>query len=67
MIVIYTFACGNSTPRQIIVPPLHFGEQRHCRTFIDRRLKAYADLDPEVVRKLDDDEFPRPPLYEVKR
>ncbi len=43
------------------------GEQRGIRTFIDTRLRAYAALDPEVVRELDGDEFPRPPLYEVKR
>ena len=41
------------------------GEQQHCRTFIDRRLAAYAALDPEVIRELDGDEFPRPPLHEV--
>ena len=43
------------------------GEQRGIRTFIERRLRAYAALDPEVVRELDGDEFPRPPLYEVPR
>ncbi len=43
------------------------GEQRHCGTFIEQRLRAYAALDPEVVRELDGDEFPRPPLYEVPR
>ena len=45
------------------------GEQRGCRTFIDQRLAAYAQLDPAVVRELGADEFPGPPLYcaEVKR
>ena len=43
------------------------GEQRRCRTSVDRRLEAYASLDPGVVRELGADEFPRPPLYEVKR
>ncbi len=42
------------------------GERFACRTFIDQRLRAYAALDPDVVRKLDGDEFPRPPLYRVK-
>ncbi len=42
------------------------GEQLKCRTFIDQRLRAYAALDPEVVRELDGGEFPRPPLYRVK-
>ncbi len=45
---------------------MEIGEQFGCRTFIDRRLRAYAALDPKVVRELDGDEFPRPPLYEVK-
>ncbi len=43
------------------------GEQRGCWTFIDQRLTAYVELDPEVVRELDGNEFPRPPLYEVQR
>ena len=43
------------------------GEKFKCRTFIDRRLAAYAALDPEVIRELDGDQFPRPPLYEVKK
>ena len=42
------------------------GEQLGCRAFIDRRLRAYAALDPEVLRELDGGEFPRPPLYPVK-
>ena len=41
------------------------GEQRGCRTFIDQRLMAYAELDPEVVKALGADRFPRPPLYEA--
>ena len=46
---------------------VEIGEQLKCRTFIEQRLRAYAALDPEVVRKLDGDRFPRPPLYEVKK
>ena len=46
---------------------MEIGEQRHYRTFIDRRVEAYANLDPQVLRELTGDEFPRPPLYEVKR
>ena len=45
---------------------IEIGEQRLCRTFIDQRLAAFARLDPEVVRELDGDEFPRPPLYKAK-
>ncbi len=52
-------------PRAVGELLAEIGEQRQCRTFIDRRLRAYAALDPEVVRELDGDEFPRPPLYEA--
>ena len=52
-------------PRAIGELLAEIGEQRQCRTFIDQRLRAYARLDPEVVRQLDGDRFPRPPLYEA--
>ncbi len=42
------------------------GEQRGIRIFVDQRLRAYARLDPEVIRELDGDRFTRPPLYRVK-
>ena len=54
-------------PRPYAELLMEIGEQFKCRTFIDRRLRAYARLDPEVIRELDGDKFPRPPLYEVKR
>ena len=53
-------------PRAIGELLAEIGEQRRCRTFIEMRLRAYAALDPEVVRELDGDQFPRPPLYPVK-
>ena len=53
-------------PRAVGELLAEIGEQRGIRTFIDTRLEAYARLDPEVVRKLDGDRFPRPPLYPVK-
>ena len=43
------------------------GEQRSIQTFIEQRLAAYAALDPEILRELDGDQFPRPPLYGVKK
>ena len=43
------------------------GEQLGCRTFIEMRLREYAEIPPETLRELDGAEFPRPPLYEVKR
>ena len=54
-------------PRAIGELLMEIGEQRHCGTFIEQRLRAYAALDPETVQALDGDEFPRPPLYEVQR
>ena len=45
---------------------IEIGEQRLCRTFIDQRLETYAALDPETVRAVAGDQFPRPPLYGVK-
>ncbi len=53
-------------PRAIGELLAEIGEQRRCRTFIEMRLREYAALDPEVVRELDGDQFPRPPLYPVK-
>ena len=53
-------------PRAVGELLAEIGEQRACRAFIDRRLAAYAALDPKVVRELDGDQFPRPPLYPVK-
>ena len=46
---------------------MEIGEQRGCRTFIDQRLKAYAELDPKIIKALGADKFPRPPLHQVKR
>ncbi len=41
------------------------GEQRSCQTFIGQRLEVYAALDPEIVRALKGDQFPRPPLHKA--
>ena len=45
---------------------IEIAEQRACRTFIAQRLEAYSRLDPELVKALDGETFPHPPLYEVK-
>ena len=42
---------------------LEIAECLGCRSFVDQRLKAYAAHDPKVVKALDGDRFPRPPLY----
>ena len=54
-------------PRPYAELLMEIGERFGIRTFIDRRLAVYAALDPDVIRELDGDEFPRPPLYEVKK
>ena len=54
-------------PRAVGELLLELGEQRGIRTFIDQRPAVYAALDPEVIRELDGNEFPRPPLYEVRK
>ena len=41
------------------------GEARSCRMEIDRRLQAYARLDPRTVRALDACHFPPAPIHEV--
>ena len=41
------------------------GEQRLCRTYLEQRVRRYAEIDPEHLAALGGDRFPRPPLYEV--
>ncbi len=53
-------------PRAVGELLVEIGEQRSCRTFIDQRLEAYNRLDPKTVNAVAGDQFPRPPLYEVK-
>ncbi len=53
-------------PRAVGELLIEIGEQRSCRTFIDQRLDAYSRLDPELIRKLGGNEFPRPPLHQVR-
>ena len=52
-------------PRAVGELLAEIGEQRQCRTFIDQRLKAYAALDPEILRELGGDQFPRPRLHKA--
>ncbi len=53
-------------PRAVGELLIEIGEQRSCRTFIDQRLDAYSRLDPELIRKLGGNEFPRPALHQVR-
>lgn len=53
-------------PRAVGELLAEIGEQRACRTFIDRRLSAYAALDPQAVKTFGGDQFPTPPLYEAQ-
>ncbi len=41
------------------------GEQRLCRTYLEQRVRRYAEIDPEHLATLDAEHFPRPPIYEV--
>ena len=52
-------------PRPIIELLIELGEQRLCRTYLEQRLRRYAEIDPEHLAALGGDRFPRPPLYEV--
>ncbi len=42
------------------------GEQRLCRTYLELRIRRYAEIDPKHLAALDADHFPRPPIYEVR-
>ncbi len=42
------------------------GEQRLCRTYLEQRIRRYAEIDPKHLAALDVDHFPRPPIYEVR-
>ncbi len=53
-------------PRAIGELLIEIGETRACRTFIDQRLEAHSRLDPEAVKAVAGDQFPRPPLYGVR-
>ena len=57
------FALG---PRPIIELLIEIGEQRLCRTYLEQRVRRYAEIDPEHLTALGGDTFPRPALYEVQ-
>ena len=52
-------------PRAVYELLVEIGEQRLCRTYIEQRLRRYAQLDPEHLSVVGGDAFPRPPIYEV--
>ena len=45
---------------------VEIGEQRGCRTYLERRVERYGEIDPEHLSALGGDTFPRPPIYEVR-
>ncbi len=51
--------------RPIIELLIEIGEQRLCRIYLERRIRRYAEIDPEHLAALGGNTFPRPPLYEV--
>ena len=52
-------------PRAVYELLVEIGEQRLCRTYLERRIRRYSEIDPEHLEALGGDTFPRPPLYEV--
>ena len=52
-------------PRAVYELLVEIGEQRLCRTYLEQRVRRYAEIDPEHLAVLGGDKFPRPPLYEV--
>ena len=49
-------------PRAVGELLVEIGEQRGCRTFIDMRLKVYAEFDPGVMEGLEGPVRGRPPI-----
>lgn len=41
------------------------GEQRLCRTYLELRIRRYAEIDPKHLAALDAERFPRPPIHAV--
>ena len=52
-------------PRAVHELLVEIGEQRLCRTYLELRIRRYAEIDPKHLAALDADHFPRPPIYEV--
>ncbi len=53
-------------PRVVFELLIEIGEQRLCRTYLEQRVRRYAEIDPKHLAALGGDRFPRPPLYGVK-
>lgn len=54
-------------PRAVYELLVEIGEQRLCRTYLEQRVRRYAEIDPADLIALGGDTFPRPPLHEVHR
>ena len=50
--------------RPIIELLIEIGEQRLCRTYLEQRIRRYAEIDPKHLAALGGDRFPRPLLYD---
>ena len=53
-------------PRVLSELLAEIGEQRLCRTYLELRVRRYAEIDPKHLAALGADHFPRPPVYEVR-
>ena len=52
--------------RPIIELLIEIGEQRLCRTYLEQRVRRYAEIDREHLAALGDDLFPPVPIHEVR-
>ena len=52
-------------PRALGELLVEIGEQRLCRTYLEQRVRRYAEIDPKHLAALGAEHFPRPPLYGV--
>ena len=52
-------------PRALGELLVEIGEQRLCRTYIEKRVRSYSIINPEHLSAVGGDAFPRPPLYRV--
>lgn len=53
-------------PRALGELLVEIGEQRLCRTYIEKRVRSYGGISPEYLNAVGGDAFPRPPLYRVQ-
>ena len=53
-------------PRVIDALLIEIGAERGITTIIERKIEAYAEIEPEALEAAGGDQFPPAPLYEVR-